>query len=109
MASEKEDFNYFDSLKEGLEDIIAYQRGDKRRCRVQVREIAVPHFTSADIHRLRTRLNLSQPALAVAIGVSKRTVEAWEAGINEPSGAASHLLYLINKQPKLLNELITRA
>lgn len=109
MAGDKDDFNYFDSLKEEREDIIAFQHGNKSRCRVYIRETVIPRFTAADVRRLRNRLNLSQPALAVAVGVSKRTVEAWEAGANEPSGAASHLLYLIDKQPRLLNELITRA
>lgn len=109
MADFEQNFNIYDDLKESLADVIAYKHGDKSRCRFQVREIAIPRFTGADVHRLRARLNLSQPALAVAVGVSKRTVEAWEAGVNEPSGAASHLLYLISKQPKLLDELITRT
>lgn len=33
------------------------------------------------------------------MGVSIKTVEAWEAGRNHPDGAACRLLYLTQKDP----------
>jgi putative transcriptional regulator len=44
--------------------------------------------------------------LALALGVSKRTVEAWEAGKNNPSNTTNRLLYLIEKKRDLLDLLI---
>ncbi|WP_282432928.1 helix-turn-helix domain-containing protein [Pelotomaculum propionicicum] len=37
---------------------------------------------------MRTKLDLSQSAFANIIGVSKKAVEAWEAGVNIPQGPA---------------------
>jgi putative transcriptional regulator len=59
-----------------------------------------------DIRRMRDDLHLSQNGLALAMGVSKRTVEAWEAGKSNPSNVANKLLYLIEKKRELLDLLI---
>ena len=100
--------NYFDALKVSLEEAVAYKNGDKRRCRVSVREIPVPEYAASDVFAVRKTLNLSQKALAAVLGVSIRTVEAWEAGRNAPSGSARHLLYLIDKDNSLVNHLIMK-
>ena len=50
----------------------------------------------------------SRRALATALGVSTRTVEAWEAGKNDPSGPARHLLYLLDGDHSLLERLTAR-
>lgn len=99
---------YFQDLKEGLADAIAYEKGDHGRCRVQVVHVADPQFNDNDIRQLRLKLNLSQAALASALGVSHRTVESWESGNNIPSGPAKHLLYLFDRQPELVNDFICR-
>lgn len=104
-----DDFNYYEDLKQGLAEALAYKHGEKGRCRVHVLKTAIPSYTSKEIRSLRVKLNLSQLGLAAALGVSKRTVEAWEANRNAPNGAARHLIYLIQKQPELLNRLIQRS
>ena len=38
---------------------------------------------------------MSQKSFASYLGVSEKTVEAWEAGINHPSGAASRILSMM--------------
>lgn len=100
--------NYFDELKTSLEEAVAYRQGDHTRCRGQVRELPVPAYTAEGVARVRRELNLSQRGLAVALGVSPRTVEAWEAGINEPSGIARRLLYLFECDHSLVNKLAVR-
>jgi len=50
----------------------------------------------------RDVLGLPQTAFAFICGVSNKTVEAWEAGTNTPSGAARRLFELIEKDPSLL-------
>lgn len=99
---------YFQDLKQGLEDAVAYEKGDRSRCRVQVVNTADPEFKGADVRRIRMKLDLSQMALARALGVSHRTVESWESGNNVPNGPAQHLLYLFDRQPDLVNELVSR-
>lgn len=99
---------YFDELMESLEDAVAYSKGDKARCRAVVRESYVPAYAADDVVRTRRKLNLSQRGLATALGVSPRTVEAWEAGINVPSGAAQRLLYLFECDHSLVERFVAR-
>lgn len=98
--------NYYEELKTSLEEALAYKRGDKTRCRVDVLEIPTPTYTPKDIAALRKKAGLSQRALATALGVSVRTVEAWEAGKNTPSGSSMKLLYLIEKDNNILHQLL---
>jgi len=100
--------NYFDELKQSLEDAAAYTRGDKSRVRTTVREIPVPEYLAQDVARVRLALNLSQRGLASVLGVSPRTVEAWEVGRNAPAGSARNLLYLIDNNHELINQLAAR-
>ena len=37
-----ENFDYFDALKESLEQAVDYPKGDKSRCRTVVRETPIP-------------------------------------------------------------------
>lgn len=101
---------YFDALVSSLEDAAAFARGDSSRARVVEVETAdaIPEYKAADVARTRKDLNLSQRALASALGVSTRTVEAWEAGKNDPSGPARHLLYLLDGDHSLLERLTAR-
>ena len=111
MANEKDffdDFNYGDALVESLQQALAYAKGDKSRCRVTVREIPVPEYKADDVSRVRSELRLSQRALASVLGVSARTVEAWEAGRNAPNGPAARMLYLIEKDHSLVDKLVIR-
>ena len=98
------EFNYFEELEESLEEAVAHKNGDKSRCRVSVQTIPVPEYHADDVVRTRKSLNLSQRGLAGILGVSSRTVEAWEAGRNMPSGAARNLLYLFEKDHSLIDK-----
>ena len=57
------------------------------------------HFSGKDIRNIRNNAHLSQSAFAAAMGVSKKTVEAWEAGTSNPTGPARRLLSLIEENP----------
>lgn len=103
-----EEFNVYEGIMEGLKEAVAYKQGDRSRCRVSVRKIPVPEYKAEDVARARKSLNLSQRALASVLGVSTRTVEAWEAGKNVPSGAARHLLFLLDSDHSLVQRLVVR-
>ena len=103
-----EEFNYFEELKASLEEAVSHKQGEPSRCRTVVRERAIPAYTAAEVLRARQTLNLSQRGLATVLGVSSRTVEAWEAGKNVPSGAARHLLYLLDSDHSLVERLSIR-
>jgi putative transcriptional regulator len=50
-----------------------------------------------DVANIRHMHHLTQKELADGLGVSKRTVEAWETGRNNVTGAASKLLCLLRQ------------
>lgn len=102
------DFDYFEELRASLEEAVAHKDNRPNRCRTVVKELSIPEYKADDISRMRRDLNLSQKGLASVLGVSCRTVEAWEAGRNQPSGAARHLLYLFDCDSSLVDRLIAR-
>jgi putative transcriptional regulator len=61
-------------------------------------------MSSAEIARLRKRLNYSQAIFARVLGVSTKTVQAWEQGARVPSDAALKLLTIAKKHPEVLLE-----
>lgn len=53
-------------------------------------------FSGEQVRNIRVKNNLTQSLLAKYIGVSKKTVEAWEAGRNVPNGPSSRLLEMLD-------------
>jgi putative transcriptional regulator len=53
----------------------------------------------------RTRSGLSQAKFAQVLGVSTRTLQEWEQGRRQPSGAARALLLLASRRPDVLREV----
>ncbi len=62
----------------------------------------VPHYSAADIRRIRKDANVSQPVFAAVLNVGKATVAAWERGKEKggkaPSGPALKLLDLVARK-----------
>lgn len=111
MSKEKNDvFEKFDlgqTLIQSLNEAIAYTNGDKTKARVRVYEIPTPEYKAKDVRRIRENLHMSQAGLALALGVSKRTVEAWETGKNAPSNPSNKLLYLVEKDKGIIDQLVS--
>ncbi len=59
------------------------------------------------IVRAREKSGLSQAQFAGLLGVSKRTLEQWEQGRREPSGAAKTLIKVAELHPEVLHDLTT--
>lgn len=53
----------------------------------------------------RTKAELSQAQLAQLLGVSVRTLQDWEQGRREPSGAAKTLIRIATRRPDMLRAL----
>jgi putative transcriptional regulator len=58
------------------------------------------------ITEARTRTGLSQKQFAAVLGVSTRTLQEWEQGRRQPSGAARSLLAIAARRPEVLREII---
>jgi len=55
--------------------------------------------------RARLKSGLSQTEFAALLGVSRRTVEQWEQGRRQPSGAAKMLIKIADLRPEILKEI----
>ncbi len=83
------------AIKSGLEDAIAYAKGDRTRGRA--RKVRIE---DVDVRKLRQKLNLTQQQFAEVFGVSLATLRNWEQGRRMPEGPAKVLLNVIKKEPE---------
>jgi putative transcriptional regulator len=91
----KENENVFSSIMSGLKQAVDYSKGNLKGIRRRVVTIApLPDYKAKTIRAIRNKLNLSQSLFAEALGVSIKTVEAWESGKHRPSGPAMRMLQL---------------
>lgn len=96
---------FFESIKQGMIEAIEYERGNLPNVKVRKVTIAPLHtYNSNDIKKLRMQQNMTQKIFAEALGVSVKTIEAWEAGTNSPSGAASRMLDLLRQDNSLFEK-----
>ena len=68
----------------------------------KVHKVAIPPVVSA-----RMKSGLPQSAFAKLLGVSVRTLQDWEQGRREPSGAAKTLIAIAERRPEALREIAT--
>lgn len=86
---------------QGLEEAIAYNEG-KIKVRTKTMSISpVPDFEATEIKNIRNELGMTQVLFAGFMGVSTKTVEAWEAGRNMPGGPARRILSMLKADPAL--------
>lgn len=88
-------------LAEAIEDAGSTDKKLKRRI---VTIVPVKEYSASEIQAIRKSTGLSQKLFAGYMGVSDKTVEAWEAGKNRPSGAASRLLAMMEMDSELTKE-----
>ena len=92
----------FDSIMTGLAEAVEdAQSGNKKLPKRTVTVIPVKEYQAEQIKTIRKSVNMSQKSFASYLGVSEKTVEAWEAGTNHPSGAASRILSMMEMDNNL--------
>ena len=63
------------------------------------------NMTAEDIKTLRKSLKLSISVFSSVLGISNKTLEAWEAGTNKPSGPALRLMNMMKTNPDFLIDM----
>ena len=85
----------YEDLKQGLQEAIDYEKGDGKAKSVTYVIEPVKRYSNKEIRDIRNNAHMTQTVFADYMGVSKKTVEAWECGRIHPSGPACRLMYLL--------------
>lgn len=106
MKKEYKDMTVGEGLITALGQAIEYEKGRSVKG-VKSRKISIaplPHYKGQKVKEIRNGLGLSQSIFAYIMGVSKKTVEAWESGRNEPQGPAQRMLMLLERDSTFLEK-----
>ena len=104
MTKPNKELEERDAKRDLGSELLASVRQMKADQRSQIHNIEV-----SDIVEARHRVGLSQDQFAVLLGVSKRTLQDWEQGRREPSGAAKSLIAIAMKRPDVLLEVFGKV
>ena len=86
----------FEDLKDGLQEALLYENGQGKGRKVTYVIAPLQKYSSEEIKSIRNRAGMTQSVFADYMGVSQKTVEAWELGRTHPTGPAYRLLTILN-------------
>ena len=89
--------NELEQFQQDLLDSVRQMKAGKA-----ARVTEVPLSAAAEA---RAKVGVSQSAFAKLIGVSLRTLQDWEQGRRQPTGAAQTLLRVASQHPEVLRDL----
>lgn len=95
------EMDFFSGIMDGLEEALAYSKG-KASVETFVRKRSLP---TVNVVEIRESLCMTQKSFASVLGVSCRTVEAWESGKSNPTPTAKKLMFLIQEDHTLIEKL----
>lgn len=90
----------FDDIVDSLNELQAHAEGKPTGVLVHRRTVKEPEtFTPQEIKQVRLDAKMTQKTFAACIGVTPKSVEAWEGGHSRPDGAARRMLGLMRDHP----------
>lgn len=100
MNSNKIDFENL--LEESVNQLNQYAEGNTEHVEVVTYKLRdLPQIDLASVKELRKDLGATQKTFGDVLGVSTRTVEAWEIGRSFPNGSAARLMQLMLDNPSI--------
>jgi putative transcriptional regulator len=89
----------FQDLLTAVQQAIEHRQGLRHDLRTTILPAPPEAISPREIRRLRERIGLSQRVFAMALNVSTKTVQAWEAGARVPDGGNLKLLRVGDAHP----------
>ena len=89
---------FFDDLMTGLNEAIAIERGELKGRKTVYEIQPVKKYNNTQIKQIRNSIGMTQVLFADYMGVSSKTVEAWEKGTNHPTGTACRLISMLENK-----------
>lgn len=96
----------FGELLESMQEAADVLRGTKQASRTWTVEGHHRVQTKDELRTLRQEFGVSQSVFAKFMGVSINTLQNWEQGRRQPTGAARVLLTIASRQPVLFRETL---
>jgi Predicted transcriptional regulator len=79
---------YFESIRKGAEEALAWKQGKKAGARVR-------QYTAMDVAKIRKNANMTQKEFSESFSIPLSTLRQWEQGKRVPQGPAQTLLRII--------------
>ncbi|MCM1268477.1 MAG: helix-turn-helix domain-containing protein [Bacteroidales bacterium] len=95
----------YESIMAGLQEAVEDAKGIGEKLPSRTMTVTpVKIYRADEVKRIRLSFGMTQKIFAGYMGVSDKTVEAWESGTNAPSGAASRILTMMEMDKNLVKE-----
>ena len=78
----------------------------RKRTRIYTPVSPLKEYAPHEIKAIREKNQYSQAFFGEYLGVSPKTIQAWEAGTNKPSGVALRMFQVIEQDPHALDKYI---
>ena len=92
----------FTKIMAGIDDAVAYAKGDKRRGVEHV--VSVPD--DVDVRAIRARFHLTRAAFAAKFGLDPRALQEWEQKRRTPDRSTRILFRVIEKEPEAVERAL---
>jgi putative transcriptional regulator len=93
-----------DSIRRGLEQAVAYSKGDADDSKYRVH---VP--ANINVRAIRKKLGMTQGEFSGRFGISVNTLRHWEQGKRRPEGPTRAYLLVIERAPKTVQKVLRAA
>ena len=97
---------YQEIIDEGNEILQTGTENLRRRTRIYRSISPIKNYTPHEIKAIREKNQFSQSFFGEYLGVSLKTIQAWEAGTNKPTGTALRIFQVLEQNPHALDEYI---
>ncbi len=98
---------FFDEIMASIDETKKAARNKELKTRIFVKP--VKKYDAEGVKKLRLSLHMTQTLFAGMLGVSQKTVEAWESGRNIPMGPASRVLDLLSEDKTVAERFVMSA
>ena len=95
---------FFDEIMASINETSEAAQNNKLKAKIFIKP--VKKYDAEGVKKIRTSLRLTQVMFAGLLGVSLKTVEAWEAGRNIPMGPASRVLDLLSEDETVARKFV---
>ena len=99
------EMSFGEKLIQSAKQVEAHSAGRKKLRKIVIDILPIPEYNPQQIKNIRARLGLTQGLMGGIVGVSTKTVEAWETGYRRPSSSAMRVLAELDSNPNYFRKI----